>query len=71
MSTDRLRNSPATPNDMDWQQHFPAFADSLQSGKQVEFADIGCGFGGLLMALAPMYPDTLMLGKTQLFCRQL
>ncbi|KAG8930987.1 tRNA (guanine-N(7)-)-methyltransferase (tRNA(m7G46)-methyltransferase) [Tulasnella sp. 418] len=30
--------------------------------KRVEFADIGCGFGGLLIALAPMFPDTLMLG---------
>ncbi|OCF39012.1 tRNA (guanine-N(7)-)-methyltransferase [Kwoniella heveanensis CBS 569] len=30
--------------------------------KKVEWADVGCGFGGLLMALAPMFPDTLMLG---------
>lgn len=30
--------------------------------KDVEVADIGCGFGGLLMALAPVMPDTLMLG---------
>jgi tRNA (guanine-N7-)-methyltransferase len=31
--------------------------------KDVEIADIGCGFGGLLFALAPKFPDTLMLGK--------
>lgn len=30
--------------------------------KQVEIADIGCGFGGLLFALAPKMPDTLLLG---------
>lgn len=30
--------------------------------KDVEVADIGCGFGGLLMALAPAMPDTLCLG---------
>lgn len=30
--------------------------------KDVEVADIGCGFGGLLMALAPALPDTLCLG---------
>ncbi|KAL1840025.1 hypothetical protein VTJ49DRAFT_896 [Mycothermus thermophilus] len=30
--------------------------------KDVEIADIGCGFGGLLVALAPTLPDTLMLG---------
>jgi tRNA (guanine-N7-)-methyltransferase len=26
-------------------------------------ADIGCGFGGLLTALAPMFPNTLILGE--------
>lgn len=30
--------------------------------KEVEIADIGCGFGGLLVALSPLFPDTLMLG---------
>ena len=30
--------------------------------KQVEIADIGCGFGGLLFALAPKFPSTLILG---------
>lgn len=30
--------------------------------RDVEVADIGCGFGGLLFALAPRLPDTLMLG---------
>ncbi|KAJ2352093.1 tRNA (guanine-N(7)-)-methyltransferase (tRNA(m7G46)-methyltransferase), partial [Coemansia sp. RSA 2618] len=29
---------------------------------KVEFADIGCGYGGLLVALAPLYPSTLMVG---------
>lgn len=24
--------------------------------------DVGCGFGGLLIRLAPLYPDKLMLG---------
>ena len=28
----------------------------------VRFADVGCGFGGLLVRLAPLYPDTLMVG---------
>ena len=30
--------------------------------KEVEVADIGCGFGGLLFALAPKMPETLILG---------
>ncbi|KAI0441857.1 putative methyltransferase-domain-containing protein [Xylaria telfairii] len=29
---------------------------------EVEVVDIGCGFGGLLVALAPALPDTLILG---------
>lgn len=33
-----------------------------QLKKDVEVADIGCGFGGLLVALAPVLPDTLLLG---------
>ncbi len=50
---------PASPDEVDWSVHYPAFAGS---GKKPEFADVGCGFGGLLIALAPLYPDTLMLG---------
>lgn len=32
--------------------------------KNVEVADIGCGFGGLLVALAPKLPDKLLLGAS-------
>ncbi|CAF1354578.1 unnamed protein product [Rotaria magnacalcarata] len=28
----------------------------------IEFVDIGCGYGGLLVALSPLFPDKLMLG---------
>ena len=31
--------------------------------RQVEIADIGCGYGGLLFALAPKIPETLILGN--------
>jgi tRNA (guanine-N7-)-methyltransferase len=31
-------------------------------GPRVEFADIGCGYGGLSIALAELYPDRLVLG---------
>lgn len=31
--------------------------------RHVEVADVGCGFGGLLVALAPLMPGTLILGK--------
>ncbi|KAM0786045.1 hypothetical protein ACM66B_006857 [Microbotryomycetes sp. NB124-2] len=58
---------------MDWSVHFPKhFSEPGQpttspglnnkAPLQVEFADVGCGFGGLLVSLAPMFPQTLMLG---------
>ncbi|XP_043703306.1 tRNA (guanine-N(7)-)-methyltransferase [Telopea speciosissima] len=30
--------------------------------KKIQFADIGCGFGGLLVNLATLFPETLMIG---------
>ncbi|KAF8638707.1 hypothetical protein AX17_002002 [Amanita inopinata Kibby_2008] len=44
---------------MNWASHYPAFAGT---DKKPEIADIGCGFGGLLISLAPLFPQTLMLG---------
>ncbi|KAI5988894.1 putative methyltransferase, partial [Pisolithus marmoratus] len=57
--SDHALDYPRSPQAMDWSEHFPAFANT---GKTPEFADIGCGFGGLLTTLAPLFPDTLMLG---------
>lgn len=61
--------SPASPEDMDWTSHYPAFrqldkADGNTSRitHEVEIADIGCGFGGLIVALSTLFPETLMLG---------
>jgi tRNA (guanine-N7-)-methyltransferase len=45
---------------MDWTEHFPAFIPSTE--KKVTVADIGCGFGGLMFALSPLFPDQLILG---------
>ncbi|KAJ5564844.1 tRNA (guanine-N(7)-)-methyltransferase [Penicillium frequentans] len=63
---------PRTPNHMDWSSLYPAFIDqdpthTNLSGarkllKDVEVIDIGCGFGGLLVGLAPLLPETLILG---------
>ncbi|KDQ13454.1 hypothetical protein BOTBODRAFT_55998 [Botryobasidium botryosum FD-172 SS1] len=68
---DHSLDYPNSPASMDWHAHFPAFYPpppqsnqdiDMEVQKKVEFADIGCGFGGLLIALAPMFPETLMLG---------
>ncbi|KAF2034820.1 hypothetical protein EK21DRAFT_107450 [Setomelanomma holmii] len=45
-------------NDNDEEEQRNAIAIS----KDVKIADIGCGFGGLLFAMAPKFPDTLILG---------
>lgn len=64
---------------MDWSAHYPAYMTELETvaepndavkatpqlRKDVEVVDIGCGFGGLLIALAPLMPETLMLGERQ------
>lgn len=63
---------PISPAHMDWSSHYPAYVDPDPSQenlggarkltKAVEVVDIGCGFGGLLVGLAPVLPDTLMVG---------
>jgi tRNA G46 methylase TrmB len=76
--SDHQLTYPANPESMDWSPYFPAFISNSKSGievssgkpegipalnKDVEVADIGCGFGGLLVALAPKLPNTLLVGK--------
>lgn len=45
---------------MDWTPHYPAQVPLTD--KKVTIADIGCGFGGLMFSLAPLFPDQLILG---------
>ncbi|CAJ0957678.1 unnamed protein product, partial [Mesorhabditis belari] len=49
---------PLTPDRMDWTTLYGDYAN----GRTVEFADVGCGYGGLLMQLSPRFPETLMIG---------
>ncbi|EFX05470.1 methyltransferase-like protein 1 [Grosmannia clavigera kw1407] len=56
---------PASPDAMDWASLYPDFfpaAATEEQQQQVEVADIGCGFGGLLVGLSPVMPETLILG---------
>ena len=57
---------------MDWSEYYPEFisetaGEDMSKPKplkqDVEVVDIGCGFGGLLVALAPLLPEQLMLGE--------
>ncbi|KAL6052209.1 tRNA (guanine-N(7)-)-methyltransferase [Balamuthia mandrillaris] len=53
---------PICPDEVNWAAYYPAFfSPSTPSTHQVEFADVGCGFGGLTMALGRMFPDKLTM----------
>ncbi|KAL0856283.1 hypothetical protein Bca101_061436 [Brassica carinata] len=51
---------PISPSHVDLSLHFPKANN--EASKKIEFADIGCGFGGLLISLATLFPDRLMIG---------
>lgn len=61
---DHVVDYPVSYNEMDWTLYYPQLAtEGDQATKpRVEFADIGCGYGGLLVTLSTMYPDILMVG---------
>ncbi|CAM9252815.1 unnamed protein product [Ectocarpus sp. 8 AP-2014] len=48
---------PKTPKEMDWSVHYPN-----RPGLKVSIVDVGCGFGGLTVALSPLFPDKGVLG---------
>lgn len=50
---------PICPDDMDWNQYF---SDGMRDKKTIDFLDVGCGYGGLLVELSPMFPDKRILG---------
>ncbi|KAJ6607347.1 putative methyltransferase-domain-containing protein [Mycena sp. CBHHK59/15] len=54
--SDHSLSYPHSPHAIDWAIHYPA------SPGPPEFADVGCGFGGLLITLAPLFPTTRILG---------
>ncbi|CAM4733346.1 hypothetical protein PO909_021025 [Leuciscus waleckii] len=53
---------PVCPQEMDWASLYPQFFREGNGSAQVEFADIGCGYGGLLVRLSELFPDRLILG---------
>nr|XP_027085972.1 tRNA (guanine-N(7)-)-methyltransferase-like [Coffea arabica]XP_027087996.1 tRNA (guanine-N(7)-)-methyltransferase-like [Coffea arabica] len=50
---------PVAPSQFDYFSHYPQISND---SKKIEFADIGCGFGGLLISLSTLFPATLMIG---------
>lgn len=61
--SDHSLEYPQCPAEMDWTKLYPVLKEQpdLSNGRPV-IADIGCGFGGLLVALSPLFPQKLILG---------
>ncbi|KAE8745837.1 hypothetical protein FOCC_FOCC007356 [Frankliniella occidentalis] len=66
---DHCFDYPICPSEMDWSELYPSVfsktssdESNTKSDKKVEFADVGCGYGGLLVTLSPMFPESLMVG---------
>lgn len=53
---------PSHPNDMDWSGHYPKIESSSSSSISPNVLDIGCGFGGLTVALSTLLPSKIILG---------
>jgi tRNA (guanine-N7-)-methyltransferase len=70
MADHEITDVPPSPDEMDWHKHYPQyFSEALSSDEknresttEVSIADIGCGFGGLSVKLAAMFPEKLILG---------
>ncbi|KAI4460388.1 3-deoxy-d-manno-octulosonic-acid transferase/trna guanine-n 7 - -methyltransferase [Holotrichia oblita] len=58
---DHCIDYPQSPDMMDWSKFYPEKCNGTDKAT-VEFADIGCGYGGLLITLSPLFPDKLILG---------
>lgn len=49
--------SPIHPDQYDWSKLYPNIGD-----RQVEIADVGCGYGGFLVTLGELFPDKISVG---------
>ncbi|GLH10470.1 tRNA (guanine-N(7)-)-methyltransferase [Gryllus bimaculatus] len=45
---DHCFDYPRNPQEMKWNSLYPKFFNEETSCRKVEFADVGCGYGGLL-----------------------
>ncbi|VVC99071.1 unnamed protein product [Leptidea sinapis] len=60
---DHCFDYPAHPDEYDWTHLYPLLKNNNDNkDKLVEFLDVGCGYGGLLVTLSPMFPENLILG---------
>eukprot|EP01132_Coremiostelium_polycephalum_P004293 gene4293-5368_t len=55
---------PVSPDQHDWSKNYPNIIVDEESKKnrKVEIADVGCGYGGLLVSLSTLFPERLIVG---------
>lgn len=57
---------PLNPGTYNWRLHYADFFRNTKIDADetavIRFADVGCGFGGLLVKLSPLFPSELSLG---------
>ncbi|EKX49282.1 hypothetical protein GUITHDRAFT_151494 [Guillardia theta CCMP2712] len=54
---------PVSPDCVDWSVLYPELCGEAKTmPRPVEYADIGCGFGGLLVKLGERFPDKISIG---------
>ncbi|XP_018324836.1 tRNA (guanine-N(7)-)-methyltransferase [Agrilus planipennis] len=57
---DHCLTYPKNPLEVNWSQYYPEI--HINEERTVKFLDIGCGYGGLLVTISPMFPQRLILG---------
>lgn len=55
-------NLDATVTPEEFEQRLPEMFLNPEEGAQIDMVDVGCGFGGLVIALSKLYPNNLVLG---------
>lgn len=61
----RSDSPPLALNTIDWPVRYPDRVDDKLNGRagpRVDFVDVGCGYGGLSVALATEFPNKLTMG---------
>ncbi|KAL9654807.1 hypothetical protein ABK040_008600 [Willaertia magna] len=56
--SDEFFDYPIKPSDVNWKEMYP----KLQDNEKVEILDVGCAYGGLITSIAPIFPNTYILG---------
>lgn len=57
--SDNVFDHPKNPDAVEWLQLYPGW---IPGTSRVDFCDVGCGYGGLVMTLAKLFPDKNVLG---------